>query len=405
MLTKHLTIVLLCICSLSLQAQVKFVSPLHGMPGKDYWIVNYVDHDAGPGLLNYTCGNKTYDGHQGTDFLIRSFKTMDSGVVVYAMADGVVFQTKDSLYDRNKHQNTGGLGNYVGINHGGQYWAYYGHFKAYTILVKPGDVVTEGQAIGMIGSSGNATDPHVHIEVYDINSQVVDPFAGACQTSTASVWKSQPAHDTSLVIIDKGFTPYVPDLDTLRERYNVRNTIYTHSDTAINFWIQLQGMRAGDVQRVDWYTPSGTFWFSYSYTTPQDYWYAYFWTYINIPPDTTAGLWNAKYYINNQLTADEHVMVLAWAAGVQEISAAPEWSVYPNPANSFINLHVNSVSPKQQMKLVLYNALGQQTVLYNGSAAALEGNLALPNIPTGLYTLQLWLDDMPAGKKKISILQ
>ena len=50
------------------------------------------------------------------------------------------------------------------------------------MLVKVGDTVKEGEPIGMIGSSGNSTDPHLHLEVYDINSNIVDPFAGACQS-------------------------------------------------------------------------------------------------------------------------------------------------------------------------------------------------------------------------------
>ena len=85
--------------------------------------------------------------------------------------------------------------------------------------------------------------------------------------------------------------------------------IYIGTDTSINFWIQLQGIRAGDSQRVDWYTPTGTYWFSFGNTMQADYWYYYFWTYINVPHDSLAGRWNAKYYINNQLVANEYVQV------------------------------------------------------------------------------------------------
>ena len=123
---------LIFLCSAA-HAQVKFSQPLQGTSGQDYWIVNYVDHDLTGGLLNYACSNKTYDGHEGTDYVLRSFKTMDSGVVVYAMADGIVFKTKDSLFDRSKVKNNLGLGNYVAINHGGEYWAYYGHLKKFSL--------------------------------------------------------------------------------------------------------------------------------------------------------------------------------------------------------------------------------------------------------------------------------
>ncbi|RYE25372.1 MAG: T9SS type A sorting domain-containing protein [Sphingobacteriales bacterium] len=399
---RYYLLLLFVLGHLPLQAQVKFALPLHGTPRQDYWIVNYVDHDAGTALLDNSCGNKTYDGHQGTDMVLRSFKTMDSGVVVYAMADGVVFQTKDSLYDRSKIKNNGGLGNYIGINHGNQYWAYYGHFKAHTLLVKPGDVVTEGQPIAMVGSSGNTTDPHLHIEVYDVNSNIVDPFAGNCQTNTASLWKSQPAYDTSFLVIDKGFTAYVPNLDTLRERYDIRNNIYTHSDTAINFWIQTQGVHTGDVQRVDWYTPNATFWYSYSYTTPADYWYSYFWTYINIPPDTLAGTWSAQYFVNNMPVTTEYVNVLPWPTGVQSLQQA-DWQLYPNPATTSIRIVMPKAAGKK-VRAQLYDVLGKSYPVYEGPLQSSQ-NIALPNVPAGTYILQLYADDVPAGKKRLMIVR
>ena len=87
---------------ISFGQDVKFALPLHGTAGKDFWIDYYVDHDTSTGVRDAHCGTKTYDGHRGTDFLIRSFKTMDSGVYVYAMADGIVYETRDGNFDREK---------------------------------------------------------------------------------------------------------------------------------------------------------------------------------------------------------------------------------------------------------------------------------------------------------------
>jgi LysM repeat protein len=59
--------------------------------------------------------------------------------------------------------NNGGYGNYTIINHGGGIKTLYGHQSK--ILVKAGDVVNRGQVIGLMGSTGRSTGPHLHFEV------------------------------------------------------------------------------------------------------------------------------------------------------------------------------------------------------------------------------------------------
>jgi murein DD-endopeptidase MepM/ murein hydrolase activator NlpD len=59
--------------------------------------------------------------------------------------------------------NNGGYGNQIVINHGGGKTTRYGHLSAFA--VKVGDVVTKGQYIGAMGSTGRSTGSHVHFEV------------------------------------------------------------------------------------------------------------------------------------------------------------------------------------------------------------------------------------------------
>lgn len=102
--------------------------------------------------------------HKGVDFAGKmgsDVVTVASGVVVYA-------------------GKRAGYGEMVEINHGAGYTTRYGHHK--DLLVKVGDVVKKGQAIGLMGSSGRSTGPHVHFEVFK-NGRVVDPASYIHRTS------------------------------------------------------------------------------------------------------------------------------------------------------------------------------------------------------------------------------
>lgn len=66
----------------------------------------------------------------------------------------------------------GGYGNMVEINHGNGLSTRYGHLSK--ILVKVGQTVHTGETIGLIGSTGRSTGPHLHYETR-INGEAVDP--------------------------------------------------------------------------------------------------------------------------------------------------------------------------------------------------------------------------------------
>ena len=60
----------------------------------------------------------------------------------------------------------------VEINHGNGLATRYGHLSK--ILVKAGQTVHIGDVIGLIGSTGRSTGPHLHYETR-INGEAVDP--------------------------------------------------------------------------------------------------------------------------------------------------------------------------------------------------------------------------------------
>jgi murein DD-endopeptidase MepM/ murein hydrolase activator NlpD len=56
-----------------------------------------------------------------------------------------------------------GYGLHVIIDHGGGLSSLYGHLN--TVTVTTGDYVEAGEVIGTVGSTGNATGPHLHFEI------------------------------------------------------------------------------------------------------------------------------------------------------------------------------------------------------------------------------------------------
>ncbi len=95
--------------------------------------------------------------HSGIDFA-----TAAAGADIIAVAAGVV----TAAGDRD------GYGLALDINHGNGYVTRYGH--AEKLLVGVGDIITKGQVIALVGSTGRSTGPHVHFEVYK-HGRVVDP--------------------------------------------------------------------------------------------------------------------------------------------------------------------------------------------------------------------------------------
>ena len=67
--------------------------------GGNCFVQNYVDHDPSSSHRDFSCGARTYDGHDGTDFRLPSMTAMRAGVAVLAVADGKVTGVRDGEKD------------------------------------------------------------------------------------------------------------------------------------------------------------------------------------------------------------------------------------------------------------------------------------------------------------------
>ena len=89
--------------------------------------------------------------HKGVDICNVGFTSS-----VYAVKSGKVLLTNTSGYG-------GGYGNYVVIDHGGGLTTLYAHMSV--VKVSAGQMVSQGTVLGITGSTGASTGPHLHYEV------------------------------------------------------------------------------------------------------------------------------------------------------------------------------------------------------------------------------------------------
>lgn len=90
-----------------------------------------------------------WDTHRAIDYSSRTgapIKSLDNGTVAYA------------TYGWNY-----GYGNTVVVDHGNGFTSLYAHLS--TVYVRQGQAVRQGEVLGTLGSTGNSTGPHLHLEL------------------------------------------------------------------------------------------------------------------------------------------------------------------------------------------------------------------------------------------------
>jgi murein DD-endopeptidase MepM/ murein hydrolase activator NlpD len=102
--------------------------------------------------------------HKGQDF------NPGNGAPVLNIADGVVWYTEDG---------EASLGVHVIVDHeiqGQRVRSVYAHLQHGSVAVKKGERITAGQVLGLVGSTGNSTGPHLHFEILLNGTRNVDPL-------------------------------------------------------------------------------------------------------------------------------------------------------------------------------------------------------------------------------------
>lgn len=165
------------------------------------WQWNYVDH----GGQDWNCGNDTYAGHRGTDYVIVGGNSgIANGHQIMAAQAGTVTVATDGERDDctacfgegcGTGTPGGGFANYVILDHGDT-TTTYAHMRMGSVAVQVGQQVACGDVLGEIGSAGCSSGAHLHFEPQEgtLWGTPFDPYAGGCNPGRDSAWHDQGTH-------------------------------------------------------------------------------------------------------------------------------------------------------------------------------------------------------------------
>lgn len=158
-------------------------------PTDTHTVSSYLTHTQGSGLVRFDCQRITRANHKGTDFAVAR------GTPVHASAPGTVIRAVDGCPE-GVDSCGGQFGNHVIIQHADGRATLYAHMTRASVRVHLNDHVECGQELGLSGSTGHSTGPHVHFEVRDGVTGIgnyyqrgpTDPFGGHCSSQPTDLW-------------------------------------------------------------------------------------------------------------------------------------------------------------------------------------------------------------------------
>lgn len=368
----------------------------------DVWAIsNYVDHNVNfPNQLSdYNCGTTTYDtnngyNHQGIDVYTWPFswKLMDDdSVEIIAAAPGQIVFKSDGEFDRSCDFNTTTPWNAVYVQHNDGSVAIYGHMKNGSTTSKiVGDMVTEGEYLGIVGSSGVSTGPHLHFEVYEsvvggVLTDLIDPYSGSCNNlNPDSWWADQKPYINPRInaVLTHSQAPNVFPTCPTTETPHTSNEFET--DDEIYFSVFVRDQTAGDNISLEILRPDNSSLFGTWNLTVQttfSSWY-YLWNYTGF--FDMVGEWKWRATFGGETV--EHTFNVSSALSVEENDFS-ETSVYPNPFNDVVNISSNN----KVIKANVVDVLGKAVLSLKESSEGIT-SIDLSNLSNGMYFLILESD-------------
>jgi len=275
-------------------------------------IANFVDHDLTyPNhLRDYACGSRAYDqangyNHQGTDITASPFgvrKMNNDEAVVVAAAGGVIALKEDGEPNMSCEFNSQ-TWNAIYIRHADGSVAWYGHLKNHSLTAKGvGDSVDPGEFLGVMGSSGNSTGPHLHFELHSADGQLIDPFAGPCNDSTTESWwaAQRPYYEPAINLLTTGNAPLEVQACPLDWVSHAQS--YFQPGQTVYLTAYLRDQLRGNASLFEVYRPGGMLYMSTTIPSDADFYTESFWQQsVTVPAAGATGTWRFQVTFAGQM--------------------------------------------------------------------------------------------------------
>jgi hypothetical protein len=369
------------------------VSKTTDAPYNSVWSIgNYIDHNSSyPNQLqDWNCGTRTYDtatgyNHQGIDIGTWpfSFFQMDNNhAIAVAAADGVIIGKYDGNFDRNCSMNSN-TWNAVYIQHADGSQSWYGHLKSGSLTTKnAGDTVTAGEFLGVIGSSGSSTGPHLHFEVYNSLNQLVDTYSGACNnwpSSTDSWWVSQkPYINPNINAVFTHSSPPQFNSCPTTEIPNINDNFSSGSDVITA--VYLADQTAGSTLYLTIKRPDNSILANWVFNLTDQYAVSYwYWTFPSANFSQQSG--NYQFIVTYQGNTVTHNFYYG-DLNVNE-NFEQKFKLYPNPSNEFITVMSKDNSPIDTIGI--YDLSGKKVLDFENPSSKIN----ISSLQVGVYLIKI----------------
>jgi murein DD-endopeptidase MepM/ murein hydrolase activator NlpD len=362
-----------------------------------HFIGAYVDQNtAASTIQDYNCGTNTYDGHHGTDIAIwpySLYKMDNNQVEVVAAAAGTIIQKNDGNFDRNCGSSTL-TANSIIIQHADGTYALYWHMKNGSVTTKAvGQTVIAGEKLGVVGSSGSSSGPHLHFEIWtgSTNTTYKDPFSGTCNLLNATSWWTAQRPHAEPAVMKASVHPTDITLATCPN-----SDVPNESETFVvpfqgaglapgyaKFYFFWKDILANATISLRILNPNGSTFNSWSYIVPTNNKVSYYGSSKLLP--TTDGIYTFEASYNGVVCSKTFTITHTLGISVADTNY---FKVFPNPTNDNFLVTANGID-NENYTFTMTNSIGQ---IVRTEKATVENNklekpFSVTSLSDGVYFL------------------
>ena len=409
--------------------RVLFSQPIkasdHYQGYSNYVIYKYVSHDTNnpDSLLDWNCGSRTYHNHKGTDFAVSPYPwnmMENNSVEVISVADGIImangkvdnwpddicgiyynYDLPDILIDR---------WNYIAIEHFDGTSAIYGHLRTNSLTNKLiGDMVHQGEYLGIVGSSGHSYVPHLHFEVWNQFGTLLDPFYGECnQLNNESLWLNQESYYKSSILNIMTHSSYpewndcVPSNLYNAETFGLGSIVYIGAYYRDHF--------SGQVSNWNIYDQLGDLYADWQDTfTYSNYWEESSKIFpITLPIEPNyIGNWKIEIQFEGN-NYEKYFSVIDELSNKTDFQIIDNYRIdrpYPNPFNPITNIKYG-IPEYSNVQIIIFDLTGKQVALLINefqSPGYHSVNWDADNLPSGVYFIRMDSGDFTQTQKVVLV--